>query len=654
MNREFLDFYNRELALLKEQASEFAEEYPGVAERLGGLLADRMDPMIGGLLEGAAFLAARVQLKLKHEFSEFTVNLLDQLLPHYLAPTPSVMLADVRAPFGDPALLEGRTVRRGAYLDATYRERDRSIACRFRLTAPITLWPIEIAGAEYFASPSPLQAMGLPVGPECLAGLKLSLRLRSAERLEDEPPEAEVKTRPELRFPACKVDRLRIHLLGSEADAVSLYEQVFGHCIGVYFRYLDDFGDPVVIRGPEDVIRQIGLEEDETLVPVDHRVFRGFDLLRDFFMFPRKFLGFSLEKLKSVTHRLPTRQVDVVLVFDEANPRLMTAVRPDFFSLHAAPAINLFEKSLDRIPVKANQHEYHVVPDRSRTLDFEPNRILEVYAHLTGQPMKVPVLPLYTAASLANRQSSSLSYTIRRLPRRRTFEERTYGQSSDYTGTDMFLMLGESGVTGDGAPIAELSVKALCTNRHLTEHLPVGEGGADFRFLDDVTLEIRCLLGPTRPREPVLTSLTGKTDRASTGEVAWRLINMLSLNHLGLVQRAAGESGRSLKEVLALFADTSDSATERKIRAIRSIDSRPIVRRIRQKSGVGAARGTEITVVLDDKGFEGSGPYLLGAILDRYFAEYVGINHFTQTVIRTPERGEIMRWPPRLGLRSAL
>ena len=31
--------------------------------------------MIGGLLEGAAFLAARVQLKLKHEFSDFTTNL---------------------------------------------------------------------------------------------------------------------------------------------------------------------------------------------------------------------------------------------------------------------------------------------------------------------------------------------------------------------------------------------------------------------------------------------------------------------------------------------------------------------------------------------------------------------------------------------------
>ena len=164
MNREFLEFYNRELALLREQAGEFAQEYPGVAERLGGLTGERLDPMIGGLLEGSAFLAARVQLKIKHEFAEFTTNLLDQLVPHYLAPTPSALLAQVQPKFGDPALRDGRTIPRGAYLDAAYRELERNIACRFALAAPITLWPFEIVDAEYFAAPGPLQALGLPVG----------------------------------------------------------------------------------------------------------------------------------------------------------------------------------------------------------------------------------------------------------------------------------------------------------------------------------------------------------------------------------------------------------------------------------------------------------------------------------------------------------
>ena len=243
---------------------------------------------------------------------------------------------------------------------------------------------------------------------------------------------------------------------------------------------------------------------------------------------------------------------------------------------------------------------------------------------------------------------------MRRLPRRRTFEEKRYGTASDYTGTDMFISLSEpAGIEGE-AGVAELSVRALCSNRHLTEHLPVGESGADFRLLDDVTLDIVCLAGPTPPREPVIAQHRTRSETMYTGTVAWRLINMLSLNHLGLIERGAGKNGQSLREILSMFADLSDGATERKIRGVRSLDSRPVIRRVRERAGSGAARGTEVTVTLEDRAFEGSGVFLLGAVLDRFFAEYAAMNHFTQTVIRTADRGEIMRWPTRSGSRRHL
>ena len=652
MNREFLEFYNRELALLREQAAEFAQEYPGVAERLGGLVGERIDPMIGGLLEGSAFLAARVQLKLKHEFSEFTTNLIDQLVPHYLAPTPSAMLAQVRPAFGDPALLDGKTIPRGAYLDAAYRELERNVACRFALAAPIQLWPFEIAAAEYFTAPAPLQALGVPVGPECLAGLRLQLRMRAVPRLEDEPPDAAAETRPELRFSSCRIKNLVLHFLGHEADAVLLYEQMFAHCRGVYFRYLDSFGDPVARAGGDAMLRQIGFSEDEALVFNDKRVFVGFDYLREYFTFPRRFLGVELAGLDKIAAGLPAKTVDVVFAFDDVSGRLAAAINKDFFALYAAPAVNLFEKTLDRTTVRSNQHEYHLVPDRGRALDYEVNRIVNVFAHIPGRPQKVAVEQLYTAA--AGRSATGLYYTVRRLPRRRSTQERRYGQQSDYTGTETFLSLGQRAGDDEPEQVAELSVEALCTNRHLTEHLPVGEGGADFRFLDDTNLDVRCVAGPTRPLEPVMTTMTGRSAETPSGDIAWRAINMLSLNHLGLVQRAGGDSARSLKEMLALFGDMSESATERKIRGIRGVDSRPVVRRVERAGAVAAARGTEITVTIDDKAYEGSGVFLMGAALDRFFCEYAGVNHFTQTVIRTAERGEIMRWPPRIGRRGDL
>jgi type VI secretion system protein ImpG len=651
MHREFLDLYNRELQLLYEQAGEFAEEYPGIAERLGGLLGDRQDPMIGGLLEGAAFLAARVQLKLKHEFPEFTSNLLEQLVPNYLAPTPSALLARVRPPYSDPALREGHRIAAGSYLDATYLERDRRIACRYRLTSDITLWPFDLTAAEYYAAPGPLQALGLSAGPEVVAGLRLSLTHRTAADPLQEPPDSTAAKQPDMWFAGCRTKDLPVYLVGSEADSIALYEQLVAHCVGVAFRYMDEFGDPVLVPVGRNCISQIGFEEAEALLPNDMRIFRGFDLLREFFMFPRKFLGFRLTGLEDVMPRLPAKSVDILFSFDEVNTRLSAAIRPTMFSFYTAPGVNLFEKSTDRVPISGRQHEHHLVPDRSRYLDFEPHRILDVYAHYAGGREKVPVHPLYSAPEGGGPRPY---YTVRRLPRRRTVEERKYGASSDYTGTDVFISLVEPVGGQDATPIAELSVRALCSNRHLPEHLPVGEGGADFRFLQDVTLDVVCAAGPTPPREPVITQLRSRNETAHTGAVTWRLINMLSLNHLGLIQRGAGSSGASLREILTLFADLSDSPTERRIRGIRSVDSRAIVRRFRERAGMGAARGTEVTVTFDEKAFEGSGVFLLGAILDRFFAEYAGLNHFTQTVIRTSERGEIMRWPPRHGARRPL
>jgi type VI secretion system protein ImpG len=655
MNREFLDFYNRELSLLYEQAGEFAEQYPGIAERLGGLVRERSDPMISGLLEGAAFLAARVQLKLKHEFPEFTANLLEQLVPNYLAPTPSAMLVKALPPYSDPALREGKKIARGAYFDASYRERERSLACRFRLCRDIVLWPFDVIGAEYFSSAGALPALGVPVSSDAVAGLRISLTHRGAARLDEEIADTEARAKPEMWFAGCKTSELPIYLAGAESDAIALYEQIFANCSGVYFRYLDDFGDPVVIRAPNDCIQQVGFNEQDSLFPGDDRVFRGSELLREYFVFPRKFLGFNLVSLRNIMSRLRSKSVDILFAFDQHNARLAAAVRADLFSLYTAPAVNLFEKTSDRIPIKSSTHEYHVVPDRSHYLEYEPHRVLEVYAHFPAEKEKRPVRPLYSASvERTGGISDGLYFTIRRLPRRRTVEEKAHGIASDYTGTDMFISLLEPGEMAGQKSVVELSVRALCSNRHLTEHLPVGQGGADFRLLDDTSLNLICVAGPTRPRESVVSQMRSRSEMASVGVVTWRLINMLSLNYLGLVERGAGHGAGALREMLSLFADLLDDATERKIHGIRSVDSRPIVKRVRERLGSGAARGSEITVVLDEKAFEGSGVFLLGAVLERFLSDYSGLNHFTETVISTLERGEIMRWPARMGTRRPL
>jgi type VI secretion system protein ImpG len=77
--------------------------------------------------------------------------------------------------------------------------------------------------------------------------------------------------------------------------------------------------------------------------------------------------------------------------------------------------------------------------------------------------------------------------------------------------------------------------------------------------------------------------------------------------------------------------------------------TRPIVRSIRRGDGFHAARGLEIKITFDEAQFEGSGIILLGAVLDRFLADYASVNSFTQTVIVSQDRGQIVAFAPRTG-----
>jgi type VI secretion system protein ImpG len=650
MNRDFLDFYQMELKQLYEKSRQFAEEYPGVARRLGGLVEDKMDPGIAALLEGAAFMAARVQLKLKSEFSEFTSALLDQVLPDYLAPIPSATLLGVTPPFDDGNLVDGVTFPAGSYVDAVYVEQQRRISCRYRLSAPLSIWPLHLEAAQYFAAPAPLQALGLEILPGVAAGMRLAFRRRTA-KLQDDREGVTPAGGP---VNALMVDTLPIHLVGTPVDTVAVYEQLFAHCRRITLRYLDPFGDPRFVAVTPDTLQQIGFGEGEALFGTHERMFEGFALLRDFFAFPNKFTGFRLEKLRKLLSHVEAHAFELLFEFDSSIPRLAAVVRPEMFALYAVPAANLFEMQCSRIPLRRNEAEHHVVPDRSRWMDFEAHRIIDVFAHYSGNPDKVRVFPLYSLPTDSTPLDDALFYTVRRLPRRETLQEQQAGPRSTYLGSEIFLSLKEPAHIDEPDRARELSVRALVSNRHLPEQLPVGEAGADFHLSDDTSLPMRCLAGPTLPRESVVTLERRQRSGASPGSVAWKLVNALAFNQLGLTDRNEQDRAAGLRELLGLFADLSDVVTERRIRGVVGVSSRPITRRLRQANGFNAARGIEITVRFDERAFEGNGVMVLGAVLERFFAEYTSINSFTETVIESVQRGTIKRWPARGGAGAVL
>src|SRR5580765_5648485 len=132
MDRRLLDYYNRELQHVRETGAEFAREFPKIAGRLGLEGFECADPYVERLLEGFAFLAARVQLKIDAEFPRFTQHLLEMVYPRYLAPTPSMAVVQLQPDLREPALATGVSVPRDAVLHSMLG-RDSTAACEFRL-----------------------------------------------------------------------------------------------------------------------------------------------------------------------------------------------------------------------------------------------------------------------------------------------------------------------------------------------------------------------------------------------------------------------------------------------------------------------------------------------------------------------------------------
>jgi type VI secretion system protein ImpG len=647
MNREFLEFYDRELKILYERSQEFAEEFPGVAARLGAMTEAQIDPTIAGLLEGAAFLAARVQLKLKSEFSNFTIEMLDHLLPGILAPSPSFALLKVRPDYSNPILKDGLSLKAGEYVDTGFLDRERRVACRYRLVSDLTIWPYAVSRAEYLSTPAPLQARGLNSAPSIAGGLCIELSLRSAKQGAD-------TSGPGDAVSTCTPDSLTFHFVDALSDSAALYELMFSRLRRIVIRHGRDGEAPKFQVLGLDAIEAIGFERGESLFGHDDRVFAGFSYLREYFAFPSKFLGFRLKSLSKYLKRIEADRFEVYFEFDASTKRLASVVKASSFALYAAPASNLFEVSCTPVPIRSQDHEHVVIADRSRPLDHEIFQILEVTAQYPRRKDKVPVFPLYSAPSGNIALNKAHFFTSRKLERRKTDIERRTGVTSSYLGTDTFISLREPPEEEAQERVRSLNIRALVTNRHLTDKLPLGRGSVDFTSVSDTKLELECIAGPTPPRESLLVGAQRGRGGELTGSVLWKLISLLQFNHLGLAGRAAGDQATALREILLVFADASNPDIERRIRGVVDIKTSPVVRKISQENGFNAARGIQVAVEFDESAFEGSGAFLLGAVLSRFFCEYASFNSFVETVIKSRQRGEIMKWRPAIGARQLL
>jgi len=393
---------------------------------------------------------------------------------------------------------------------------------------------------------------------------------------------------------------------------------------------------------PKGSIRPVGLDRTESLLPETPTTFEGYRLLMEYLAFPQRYLFLRIAGLSPGLVGLSGTSLEIAITLDRANPKLAPRINKTVFDMYCSPIINLFEKRTDRIDLSDRFSEFHVVVDRTRPVDFEVFSIKSVtgYGGVSGEEQEFRSFYQTRDAGSA----SPAYYTIDRKRRLLSDREKKFGRMSAYTGSEVYLSLVDSSSAPYSSNLEQLGVTALCTNRHLPLRISQGDGAAEFAVeLNGPVKAVRCVSGPTEPRPSF-----------AIGETAWRLISHLSLNYLSLMDTSEADGASSLRELLQLYLDPEDRSAQRLVDGVLSVRAKPILRRVPSPGVISFARGLEVTVVLDDEAFTGYGIFVFGMVLEQFFSKHVAINSFTETVIKSKQRGEIIRWPARTGKKEIL
>lgn len=626
MDHKFLDYYNKELTFMREMAQEFADKHPKIAGRLGMHGIEVADPYVERLIESFCFLSARTQIKLDAEFPKFTQRLLDIVYPNYNSPTPSMGVIQLKPNLKEGDLTQGYNVPRGSSF-FTHISPGETTRCEFRSGQDVGLWPLEITEARLSSIP--------PDMPNLEKHRIAYHRLKGALRIK-------LKLVGDLQFSQLAgLDRLPIYINGDERIVSHIFELLHASHVATIIRAGHGVtAEDTVISN--DALAFEGLSPDQSLLPLSWNIFHGHNLMQEYFTCRQRFYFFTLTQLSKSLSNNHTNEAEIIILLDRLPQELVSHVAPSRFLLNCTPVINLFQKRMDKIEINRALNDFHVVPDRSRPLDYEVFSITKVFGQQAETSKEVVFNPLYQTRHCDNGNFGRY-FSITRKPRTSQNNKRKYDTRTPYASTEVFVSLVDQQEAPYGDNLRYLSIEAQVTNRDLPR-LITSNGNFELTMSDSAPVHgAYFVFQPSPPRAPF-----------AIDESAWRLIRQLSFNYLPLSDMTHANGGESLRNMLRLFVSASDLESNTQIDALVGCKSEPVIRRLPGNGLLVYGRGICCTLTVDEEGFSGISPYLFGLIMENYLARHAAINVFTETELHSMQRGRVGQWKARPGRRGVL
>ena len=631
MDERLIRLFEEELRHLRETAVEFAKAFPETAKHLDpqsrpfeGTVSD---PYVERLLEGAAFIGARVRLKLDAQFPQFTQGLIETLYPDFLAPVPSMAVFRLEPDPDLPPPPEGLVLGRQTCIQGQSTIGQRAgtrepVPCEFRLAHELRLLPVELTEAAWLVRR--LHEAALPENWAARSALRLQFRKLTGA------PWSEIR-----------LDPLRLFIPELNGLGYEILEQLLSKQTGLVVHDVTKGGNvPIFVRAGTSV-RRFGFDPADALLPATTRTFEGHRLLREYFTLPERFLFVELAGFAESLSRCTGDSIEIIVAMPEPAGRLEREVDHRCFALHCAPGINLFRRQFSQVIEPDRYSDFILVPDANRPLEFEIYSVESVEGFSDSRPQGQVFQPFFR--NRFRHRDGSAFFTCSRQPRAQGVP--TGDRSVPYRGSEVSIALSDADQAPFAGDLNQLAVTALLTNRHLPIHLR--QASARWTLSAGAKCNVRAMVGPTLP-----------SYRPVDGPHAWRLMNLLAVNYLSLVETEGGGAA-ALRELLSLHASQVGDAVSPRIAALREVACATIARPLADVARDGESaritaivRGLEISLIFEESAFADLGVLVLGAVLEEFFARYVNLNSFTETVVRSWPDGRVRkRWLARSGLK---
>lgn len=594
---DFLDYYRENLTYLRDLGGEFANEFPKIASRLDLTKYDCADPYVERLLEGTAFLSARVEKKLDDGYKRFLESVLTSISPEVLNPIVSGAVVQLNVDYASDEVRTGAVLENAIVAEAAIPS--ITTPCKFSTVSEIHLSPFRVISAEYVTR----ELASFEIDSRtAVAGLHLKLEI---------PAGSDIKK--------IMANDLTLYINANDSLASTIMCQMMSDMENVYYSNNADYKQ---LKDAEIKMNSFGTED--LLLKQTKGNLHGIHTLKKFLLYPSFFKFITIKNISEIL-KARTSQIDLLITFKRRENELIQEIRTSTFKVNCVPMVNAFRKRSERINITKDEYELHIVPERMFPQDYE------VYSVQKMEFYDAQNKELFDATSFFNHEDDEkLKYNFYSVHRSRSLFDQKEKQRSSYIGSDVFVSV--AGQEADMQDVAQYLAEMICTNRDLPLFL---QQSTPLSFELPFLKSGEFLTKPTRPNYPLI-------DQGNKSD--WAKVSHILLNLSGMLWQNGTLPLELLKTLLSSYILRAEDECKRMIEGIVSLESDPKTFRFNKNGTLFFETGWKITFTLNETAYAGIGFYFYGLVLINIFRSFTPLNSLLEVEFKTVQSGVIGTW----------